>query len=113
MSAREAELFKLQQAGATEEQLAGLKKLDAQLVDNENLKKLQDEGKSLFMSMMTPLEKYENELAKLDDLLAAGAITKETFNRASKKAGEEYGNTNKETQLAGSHERAVQRHSAH
>ncbi len=47
------------------------------------------EGKSIFEEMLTPMEKYENRLAKLNRLLSLGAIGQRTFDRALHKAKEE------------------------
>lgn len=43
---------------------------------------LMDEGKSLTESLMSPNERYTAGIAKLNELLAAGAITQQTYNRA-------------------------------
>jgi len=51
----------------------------------EKLAKLA-EGKTLTDSLRTAQEKYNDEMAKYNDLLAAGAINQETFDRAAKKA---------------------------
>lgn len=45
-----------------------------------------EEGKRVTQELLTPTEKYEQEIAKLKGLLSQGAISEETFARASKKA---------------------------
>lgn len=52
--------------------------------------KIRNEGKQVLESVMTDQERYEAQSARLKDLLAAGAITQETYNRALQKAREEY-----------------------
>lgn len=44
------------------------------------------EGAKLTQSLLTPTEKYEQELKNLDRLLKEGAISQETFNRATARA---------------------------
>jgi hypothetical protein len=46
------------------------------------LKKTQDEAKSIYEATRTPLEKYNAELVKLNNLLFQGAIDQDTYNRA-------------------------------
>lgn len=47
-------------------------------------------GEQILISVQTPLEAYNRKIAELSELLKAGAINQETFNRALTKAGEEY-----------------------
>lgn len=86
MTSREAELFKLKQAGASKEQLEALEKLNKELTKSEEMQKLKDEGKQLTESLMSPLEKFKAEQEKLQKLLDAGAIDKTTFDRGLAKA---------------------------
>ncbi len=46
------------------------------------LKKVQDEAKAIYEATRTPLEKYNAELVKLNNLLFQGAIDQDTYNRA-------------------------------
>ena len=48
-----------------------------------------EEGKRVTQSMLTPVEKYEQEISRLDDLLAKNAISEETHARATKRAKDE------------------------
>lgn len=48
-----------------------------------------EEGKRVTQSMLTPAEKYDQEIKKLDGLLAKGAISQDTHSRAVKKAKDE------------------------
>lgn len=48
--------------------------------------KLSEQAKSITEDVKSPLEKYNEELGKLQDLLDRGLITKDTFDRASVKA---------------------------
>lgn len=59
------------------------KKLQAEL------KELAREAEQTTKSVATPLEKYEQQMARLDKQLQAGAISQETYNRAVAKAGQE------------------------
>jgi hypothetical protein len=52
--------------------------------------KVQDEGKAIFEATRTPLEKYNAELVKLDNLLLQNAIDQETYNRAVAGAKDAY-----------------------
>lgn len=50
--------------------------------------KKQEEGKTLTESLKTAQEKYNDEMIRYNDLLASGAISQETFERAASKAKE-------------------------
>jgi len=89
MSSREIEIWKLQMRGATEQQLKQARALDKHLTKLEDQKKLMTEGKNLTKSLMTPQEKYTEQIAKYQELLDGGAINQETFNRAMEKAHKE------------------------
>lgn len=47
-------------------------------------------GRELEESVLTPLEKYERELARIDELMVEGVIGFETYSRAINKASKEY-----------------------
>ena len=58
--------------------------LELRKKNEEDLKKLMEDGKNLTESMFTPLEKLAAEQAKYNDMLAKSAITTDTYNRAIK-----------------------------
>ncbi|HEX4000807.1 MAG TPA: hypothetical protein VHX65_19825 [Pirellulales bacterium] len=61
------------------------------------------EGERVFDSVRTPLEKYNDEMVHLRELLEQNAISMSTFARATAKAADELNRTNKARQeLAGS-----------
>lgn len=62
---------------------------EAARVAAEATEKLTQQGEKLTESLRTPLEKFEDSIAEFDELLAAGAITWETYERAVKKATDE------------------------
>lgn len=49
-----------------------------------------DRAKAVFAETRTPMERYQQDLRELDDLLKRGAIDQETFNRGVAKAGEKH-----------------------
>ena len=57
---------------------------------NKNL----HEGKLITESLLTPVERYEKNLDKLEDLLKVGAISQETYNRAIAKSRNELAQQN-------------------
>lgn len=79
-SSAEVEIHKLKQLGATDEQLAAVKKLSDQL-----------KAKNVIEQNMTPLERYRKEIGELQDLLKTGAIDKNTFDRAAFKTAKDSG----------------------
>lgn len=89
MSSRQAEIYKLAIAGASEAQLKQLEALDKTLTAQEKQQKLMDEGKAVTEANLNPMEKYKKEIEKLDELLMAGAISNDTFNKAVLKAQED------------------------
>lgn len=93
MSATEAELFKLQQQGASQALLDQAKALQNQIDGLEKLKKasedaraaqqkMKDEAKSIYDATRTPLEKFRAEFLNLVKLFKAGLIDRDTFQRA-------------------------------
>lgn len=79
MSANEIKLWKLEQMGATEAQLANARALEDKLGAMEREARLMREGEALTRELLDPMEKYQAELAHLDELLGAGAITYSTY----------------------------------
>ncbi len=63
-------------------------KYDAAIKAGAGLNRVQAEGKKLTESLWTPLEAYNAELATYNDLLVAGAISTDTFDRAVAQANE-------------------------
>lgn len=53
-----------------------------------------EEGKRLTESLRTPMEVYTDQVARLNDLFAVGAIDQETFNRAMQSATDKLVGTN-------------------
>lgn len=113
MTSNEAEIYKLQIAGADEAVLGQARSLDEQLKALEESKKaheemakaqedLTNEGKKVFEETRTPLEQYEAKIKDLEKLLDVGAINQDTFNRAVAKAqGELGGESPTELKFAG------------
>ncbi|WP_399681625.1 phage tail length tape measure family protein [Xenophilus sp.] len=62
---------------------------------SEANKAIRDEGIALMKEMRTPLERYKEELQRVDELEKENAITAETAARARKKLKEEYEATTK------------------
>lgn len=61
----------------------------AKAVDaGEDFNKMLEEGKRLTESLRTPMEVYTDQVQRLQELLAAGAIDQETFNRAVQSAAD-------------------------
>lgn len=89
MSSRDAQLYELALRGATDEILEQARALDAQLDALERTTELQREAERVFEDTRTPLEAYEKELDKLNELLEEGLIDWDTYGRAVRKAREE------------------------
>jgi hypothetical protein len=64
-------------------------------------KALQQAGVSVYESTLTSGQRYEAEVLKLNDLLAQGAITQETYNAALINTQTEYQNTANKAGVAG------------
>ncbi|MET3662505.1 hypothetical protein [Aquamicrobium ahrensii] len=48
----------------------------------DKMKEMQSEAARIFEATRTPLEQYQAQIARLNELLAAGAINQDTYNRA-------------------------------
>lgn len=84
-------LLKAASVDATKEQIAREKDLaTAQEEARRRLDALHEEGKRVFEETRTPLEKYVAEVARLNELLKAGAIDLATYNRAIEKQSDAY-----------------------
>ena len=70
---------KLADKGATKKQVDEVKKLGAQL-----------QGKELAQSLETPLEKFQREMKKLNDLKAAGGVDDTTYQRQKTKLTKDF-----------------------
>ncbi len=79
--------------GATQEEINRTKELAGaayeQIQAREKLDKLKEEGKQLTDSDKTATEAYADRIAKLNELLDAGAISQNIYNRAKAKAAEQ------------------------
>jgi len=88
LSGRQLELFKLQGEGASKAQLGQAKALSAQLDKMDAFQKLKDEAKSITESVLTPFEKAQQEVVKLQNLASKGLISKEVLKRSLTGLGE-------------------------
>jgi methyl-accepting chemotaxis protein len=61
----------------------------------DKMKDAADEARRVWEETRTPLERYNEELKKLDDLLQQGAIDQDTYNRKVKQMDDELEKTNK------------------
>lgn len=90
MTSNEVEIFKLKQAGATDAMLENIKAMDKELQLLEKMKKNEEElneaAKRVFEDTRTPMEQFETEIGKLQQLFNLGLINKDTFERAKLKA---------------------------
>ena len=89
MSREEAELWKLAQAGASDTSVETARALSAELKAMREHQKLMKEGEQLTKAMRTPLQEYRDELAHLQEMRDAGAISEETYARAVRKTTDE------------------------
>jgi hypothetical protein len=83
-------IFDLKSLGASASQIAEAQQLIDKLGQLEAAKKKmesqQSAAKSVFESTRTPVEKYEQQIGKLSDLLNSGAIDWDTYGRAVQQA---------------------------
>ena len=98
MSANQIELWKLQQQGATEAQLAGATALSQQLDQLESQKKAMEEltaaAKKWHDAIATPGEKLTAQLEEIDRLQQKNLLTADEAQRAAQKASDDaYGKT--------------------
>lgn len=83
MSGAEADLYKLQIQGATEADLAEARALVETNKVQEHFKDLKADAKSLIESTQTPLEKFREQLAKIDELKSNGLLDADQATRAT------------------------------
>jgi hypothetical protein len=93
MTEGQKKLFDLSAMGATPDQIAQAKSLSDQLDSMNAAKKKADEmqqsAKSVFDATRTPMEKYEEQIGKLGDMLNAGVLDWDTYGRAVRQAKSE------------------------
>ncbi len=89
MSADEIKAYRMEVGGAALEDIARTRNLIAQKKAMEDQKKLMEDGRKETEKYMTPMEKFNERVAELADLLAAGAITDDVWGRAMKAANKE------------------------
>lgn len=89
MSSEEAEVYKLKLMGASDTQIEMAASLERQLSAMNDWQAAMDEGEKVTEDNMSKHEKFQREQEKLNDLLAQGAITAETYARAIVKAADD------------------------
>ena len=96
MNEMQKTIYDLQKAGASDKQIGEATQMLTQLKALQDQADAMKEGQKIFESVQTPIEKYKASLEHLDDLLAKGAISEQTFDRAVKKSQEDLMRANKE-----------------
>jgi hypothetical protein len=86
MSDAQKQLDDLKRAGASDQQIGQAKQMADQLDAARQTKQLQEEAKSIIESSMTPLQKYQETVAKLDELRSRGLIDEQVYDAAKAKA---------------------------
>lgn len=89
LSADDAKIKMLEEAGVSAEMIQTLRDLAKAHEELAAKQKLMDEGKRLFEETRTPLEKYEETIGHLSDLLKAQALDWDTYGRLVRRAREE------------------------
>lgn len=83
---------------ALQERLDALKEKQKQALETQKeWNKMVEEAKTITESVATPAEKYGEQIDKLNKLLLDGLITQDTYNRAVKKAQDDFDKANKKT----------------
>ncbi len=98
MSSTAAEIYKLKKAGATEETIKSAQaiadEVEALKARQERSDKQFADAQSIFDATRTPLEKFQAELSKLENLKATGLLDPATIARGAEKAKADFlGNT--------------------
>jgi len=98
MTSTMAEIYRLKKAGATEETLKSAQaiadEIDAMKRSQEGMDKQFQAAQSIFDATRTPLEKFREELTKIESLKAAGILDANTAARGAEKAKSDFiGNT--------------------
>ena len=86
MSAGDKQVASLKALNATPEDFAKAKDLSAQLDAMEALKKLQEDANKLNEESLSPLQKYQESLAKINDMWQEGLLTREEHDASIAKA---------------------------
>jgi len=90
MTADQIELYKLKQEGATDAVIANVSAIQKQIAAMEEKKKLDEQmaadAKAIMEANRTPLEKYQQELEKINALVQRGALSPDMGQRAAEKA---------------------------
>lgn len=86
MSADALELYRLEQDGATESEIAWARTLQQSVAAQQEQADLMERGRQLTESLRSPQEKLQDEIAEYDELLQAGAISQQTYADAVAKA---------------------------
>jgi hypothetical protein len=94
MSATQAELYQLRVQGAAASVLrmaeAHGKEIAALEEKAKKMQEFKDEAKRVFEETRTPMEKFNAEMKRLEEMKGQGLIDQETFNRARTQAGQEF-----------------------
>jgi hypothetical protein len=83
-------------AGASNADLQAYTKLSAQLKEIEDQQKRMEKAKEIWKDAESPIEKYNDKLKELNELLEHGALNQHQFDEARKKAAQELGKAEKE-----------------
>lgn len=90
MTGAQAEIYKLQMRGATDEQLAMARALDEEIKALEEQKKLKDKATQLTKKHLTPLQKFTEGEEELNKMLEQGLIDTHTHTEAMKELRKEF-----------------------
>ena len=90
MSSGAKKIFDLKAMGADPTALAQAQKYVDELAKLDASKKMAEEGAKLAESLRTPLEEYNDQLQKLDEMRKASAISAETYQRGADKAAADF-----------------------
>lgn len=108
MSSDQVEIYRLKQAGATDEDLKSISALASQKKALEDqhaaYEKLKEGAKSVIESTMTPLEKFSAKEKELRSMLDHNLISKKQFDLERTKASNEILKTNEAPKQAGAFE---------
>lgn len=90
MAGNAVEIYKLQQRGATEEQLRAVKALDEELKLLEKEEKLKQKAEQLTKKHLTPLQKLTEGQNELNEMLQKGLIDVHTHTEAMRELQKEF-----------------------
>lgn len=90
LTAKMKKIKHLQDQGGSTQQVKELQLLEAQKEAMEARHKMFEDGAKLLEDMRTPHEELNHEVAKLNNMLNAGAISWQTYERAISKANEKF-----------------------